>query len=602
MQKKSMAIEPTLSLALALQSSPGAYAVLVGSGVSRGASIPTGWDIVTDMIRRIASAVDSNSAEEAGLDPVAWYTSKFGKPPSYSEVVNELAATPTERRAMLRKYFEPNDDERDQGLKLPTAAHKALARLVVGGYVRVIVTTNFDQLIENALREAGVVPAVIATPDAILGMVPLHLAPVTVVKVHGDYVDTRIKNTVDELSEYDEALDRLLDQVFDEYGLVICGWSATWDEALRSAITRAPNRRYSTFWAQMGEPTAEAQDLIENRRATLISIQSADSFFDELSETVASIESYGRRHPLTAAVAVESVKRYLPSPHDRIRLHDLVDDEVKRTVERTVSIISLAPSGQLRSDALTLLPKLEAASEVVMAMLSVGCYWGEASQSQTWTSAIERLGYAAAPSTGQSRTIYPEWEKLYKYPAQLAFYSAGLAALARGPAGEDTFLDILLLPQFRNDSRRDLVPAVYALNLSECVDFDLARMLPGKERAISPFSDYLFSIMRPRFADLVPDDERFADLFDRFEYFVALAYGDFRIRRKSAFFWAPVGRLAWRQEYTVGNQLRDRVTEEAKKEGTNWLFFRRGLFERSAEKFQDVKAQVDELLSQRGFG
>ena len=51
----------------------------------------------------------------------------------------------------LKAYFEPNDDERAQGLKRPTAAHRSIAELVAAGAIRVIITTNFDCLLEQAL-------------------------------------------------------------------------------------------------------------------------------------------------------------------------------------------------------------------------------------------------------------------------------------------------------------------------------------------------------------------------------------------------------------------------------------------------------------------
>jgi len=35
-----------------------------------------------------------------------------------------------------------------------------------------------------------------------------------VVKVDGDYLDTRIMNTPEELTEYDERVSRLLDRIF----------------------------------------------------------------------------------------------------------------------------------------------------------------------------------------------------------------------------------------------------------------------------------------------------------------------------------------------------------------------------------------------------
>jgi hypothetical protein len=62
---------------------------------------------------------------------------------------------------------------------------------------------------------------VISSVDHVAGAVPLvHAGPV-IVKLHGDYLDTRIRNTAGELSVYEPALDALLDRVLDEFGLVI---------------------------------------------------------------------------------------------------------------------------------------------------------------------------------------------------------------------------------------------------------------------------------------------------------------------------------------------------------------------------------------------
>ena len=71
-----------------------------------------------------------------------------------------------------------------------------------------------------------------------------------VLKVNGDYRDARIRNTESELDKYPPEFDDLLDRVFDEFGLIVCGWSAEWDHALRKAISRTPSRRFSMYWAR----------------------------------------------------------------------------------------------------------------------------------------------------------------------------------------------------------------------------------------------------------------------------------------------------------------------------------------------------------------
>lgn len=258
-------IDPFISLALSVQSNRGVYALLLGSGISRAAQIPTGWEVVEDLIRKIARLRE----QECGSDPAAWYTETFGAAPNYSDLLADVAKASAERAQLLRGYFEPTPEEKDRGLKVPTKAHKAIARLVSKGYVLVIVTTNFDRLMEDALVAEGVTPTVLSTPDAIQGSMPLVHTPCCVVKVHGDYMDSRIRNTPEELAAYDQRTDRLLDKIFDEFGLIICGWSAEWDDALRAALERCPTRRFTMFWAARGGLTSKAKDLSISGRRTL---------------------------------------------------------------------------------------------------------------------------------------------------------------------------------------------------------------------------------------------------------------------------------------------------------------------------------------------
>jgi hypothetical protein len=68
-----------------------------------------------------------------------------------------------------------------------------------------------------------------------------------VIKLHGDYADLEMRNTIDELSTYPPELDTLLDRVLDEYGLIISGWSADWDKALVAAMERLKSRRYPLY-------------------------------------------------------------------------------------------------------------------------------------------------------------------------------------------------------------------------------------------------------------------------------------------------------------------------------------------------------------------
>ena len=282
-------IDPTVSMAFALHSNPGAYAALIGSGVSVGAGIPTGWQVVLDLISKVARVL----GEDPGDDVSSWYQERFGEEPDYSKLLDTLAKSPAERSALLRSYFEPTAGERTRGVKVPGAAHTALAELAATGHVRLFVTTNFDRLIEQALEAAGVTPRVLSTPDSILGSPPLSHAGCTVLKLHGDYLDTWIKNTPADLDSYDEVVDELLDRIIEEHGFIVCGWSAAWDTALRRAFERSKSRRYTTYWADVVPPGEHASRLIELLHGEFVRVKGADPFFTDMVEKLKSLGDGG---------------------------------------------------------------------------------------------------------------------------------------------------------------------------------------------------------------------------------------------------------------------------------------------------------------------
>lgn len=48
-------IDPLTALAFSIYENKGVYCLMRGSGVSRPAEIPTGWEITLDLVRRITS-------------------------------------------------------------------------------------------------------------------------------------------------------------------------------------------------------------------------------------------------------------------------------------------------------------------------------------------------------------------------------------------------------------------------------------------------------------------------------------------------------------------------------------------------------------------
>ncbi len=574
-------VDPITSLALSLESNPGVYALLIGSGVSSGASIPTGWGITQNLIGRLAVA----QGEKTGGDAIAWFKSKYTTEPDYSVLLDELCDQGT-RQAMLRQYFEPTPEEREEGKKLPTPAHKAIARLVRGGFARVIITTNFDHLLEDAIRAEGIKPSIVSTPDAIKGAVPLVHSKCFILKVHGDYLDVRFKNTREELESYDEGTDRLLDKILDDFGLIVCGWSADWDPALRRAILRCPNRRYATFWTGRETPTATAQMLIEHRAAKFIQIASADRLFDDLVEKVFALNEARTPNPTEVHLAIAAAKRYLTEDRHRIRLHDLIETEARNAQDRLIAIED-ACQGSMRDVELDAQTR-ESACEMLLQVLATCGFHSRGDQRRLLRSCAEIVATGLLPVQG-GRPLHP----LLLHASAMAVYVTSLSAIA---ADQDTTAAEML------SARTNVWPHLQGriLSLLGRGDFRLDELTqPKGSTTYAPISEFIFKRCERLAGSFFVDRSSFERAYDRFEYINAIitsgeedqgqGFGPYRGR-----WMLKAAKSARRGSYEL--DMRQIVAGEIERDGKAWPYLQASVFDGSLAKLQEAKELFDENM------
>jgi hypothetical protein len=405
--------DEVVGMAMALNGRPKAYALLVGSGLSSAAGVPTGWQIVQQLITELASATDG----VVPSDPEEWFGERYGEAPTYGGVVEKVAASPDDRHALLERFL---DGDGSTGAVEPTTAHQAIARLVAAGLISVIVTTNFDDLVEQALRQRGIRPVVIASADSAAGSLPLVHKSVVVVKLHGDRSDPRIRNTSVELDAYEPAMNTLLDAILDSYGLIIAGWSADHDTALRAAFRRSSSRRFSTFWTHRSPVSPAATELINARQATPVQIVDLDSFLGGLADAAIALQSSRGPKPLTVEAHVQAAKIELRGQEAAIGVHDRLAAEYERIRRHPIWSAPVYDGGDPLGRANAAMDELS----LVAALVGVTAYWGGASTERWWLSEIERFGQRPRVS-GSTAFI-----DLLRLPAAVTLWAAGIAACA----------------------------------------------------------------------------------------------------------------------------------------------------------------------------
>lgn len=334
-------------IAISMQSNKGVYALLLGSGISVSAGIPTAWAITKDLAHKLAAAL----GEEIAGDWDTWYRNKYSEEPSYSLILSKLVETSSERVNLMLPYFEPNDDEKETELKQPTVAHKAIAKLAKKGYIKMVVTTNFDRLLELALENEGVTPQIVRCKEDLAHAIPIPHAPFTILKLNGDYKDCQFRNTDVELSSYPTEILNYLHTIISDFGLITCGWSADWDLALTNEIKSVINRRYPAYYTYLSHPSAGLNDLAQlDGQSKLVSIENADNFFSNLYDKVSAIEDSNER-ALDKDILIAQVKRYLSKPEYRIKLYDLFESLTKQVKKNTIIYTNQPFDGDLFKEA-----------------------------------------------------------------------------------------------------------------------------------------------------------------------------------------------------------------------------------------------------------
>ena len=79
-----MKIERLTTLAFSMYSNKGAYVLLLGSGISRSAHIPTGWEIESCLIEQLAAAEVDIIKEDAHQ----WFKQKYKESKPHAQLAD----------------------------------------------------------------------------------------------------------------------------------------------------------------------------------------------------------------------------------------------------------------------------------------------------------------------------------------------------------------------------------------------------------------------------------------------------------------------------------------------------------------------------------
>ena len=262
------------------------FAFFLGAGCSVSSGIPDAGGLVRDnWLPRLRDfrAPDRKDLEAWAKTEIRGYDAK-NPAASYGKVMQEL-------------FLQPEDRQREVELlcdgRFPAFGYATTAALVTtpDGCFNVVLTTNFDDLMADALYLFTQARPLVIHHESLASFIrPTRTRPL-IVKLHGDH-RLSPQNTAQETKTLKEDIDRQVQSLLHDRGLVFVGYGGN-DQGIRSVLKALPDEALplGVYWVSGKEPEAALRPWLESRDA--IWVDSGD--FDELMLIARNV--FDLRHP-----------------------------------------------------------------------------------------------------------------------------------------------------------------------------------------------------------------------------------------------------------------------------------------------------------------
>ena len=210
------------------------FCFLIGAGASMSSGIPSGADLARKWIQEIE--------EDCGKDDFAKWKNKVQISEDnvgefYPQIYEKrFGHIPESGYDCIRHYMEGKE---------PSLGYLILANIMVREKHNVVITTNFDNLLEDAIRTYTKEKPFIAGHEALAGYVPKRSDRPIILKVHRDlffhpFSDREHTGTIQ------KAWEDILDRFLSDYFLIVLGYGGN-DESLMDYFTSLNNRK-QIYW------------------------------------------------------------------------------------------------------------------------------------------------------------------------------------------------------------------------------------------------------------------------------------------------------------------------------------------------------------------
>jgi tetratricopeptide (TPR) repeat protein len=262
------------------------YAFFIGAGCSISSGIPGAASLVRDFWLPKLQEICAPDSGEFGH----WLNRELpdyvssNPAASYGCVIERLFLNPEDRQREIERLCEG---------KFPGFGYAVLATLIAeyAGSFNVVITTNFDDLVSDALFLFTSARPLVIGHESLAGFIrPTRTRPI-VIKIHGD-ARLAPQNTIAETSSLQKEVEGQVRALLHDRGLIFMGYGGN-DNGIKEMLLGLPKEAlpYGVYWIGGSEPQGTLRSWLEDRKA--IWVERSD--FDEMMLLIR--DSFDLPHP-----------------------------------------------------------------------------------------------------------------------------------------------------------------------------------------------------------------------------------------------------------------------------------------------------------------
>jgi len=255
------------------------FSFFLGAGASRQSGIITAGEMIRFFKESLFNEccpdeLKTETERENWLSEQEWYKKEGSQ---YCKLFEQYEPKEIGRQRYIESIIEGQE---------PSFGYVVLANLMASNYINTIITTNFDDLVYSACTSYTSIRPIVYAYGILASEMRITAQRPKILKLHGDYLYSALKNTEMEISIQDSNMARQVLQVLSEYGLIVAGYSGD-DESIMKILSQISEKN-DLYWCVIRgtEPNEAVKKLLSEKGGFIVEIDGFDEMMNQVREIV----------------------------------------------------------------------------------------------------------------------------------------------------------------------------------------------------------------------------------------------------------------------------------------------------------------------------